>query len=628
MEQHSQFPPIAYGAVGYSKRNQSTTIQTTFRIKAFENFNAKTDMIQTFNSTDVISESTSEVVMQKTDISVQNLVSEVGRNLLRLPEMQRGYVWRATRVRDLLDSLYRGYPSGNILVWETDEETQVREMAVGQSSPSSGQFKLLLDGQQRLTSLSAVLRGEHVVVRGRSRPIDILFNLDHPDTLEEALEFDDDDDNDPDELDDDENNEELSVEERTRKFTFVVHSRRLAAMPNWVSVTEIMKTDSDAPFLKKAGVATFDDARYEKYTTRLQRVRGIRNYMYNVQVLDRSMSYEEVTEVFVRVNSLGAKLRSSDLALAQITARWKGSLKIFEEFGRECADESFPLLTGTLVKALVVHATGQNKFMTVHTLSLEDLQDGWVRAKRGLKWAINFFRNNVGIESPALMSSPFGLLAVAYAAEHFDFSPSQSDLVKLRFWTAVSNARGRYSRGSSETLLDQDLSMIRRNAGIDALIESLKQQFGRLHFDVEELDGRTHRSSFFRAMFIASRQRGAVDWKTGIAISVHNLGNEHKLQYHHIFPKATLKSSYNTQQIDDLANLAFISGKTNQSISAKPVSEYLPGVAKKLGIESLKSQSIPLDRQLWNIDQYDSFKSARRIELTEMVNSYLGTLTS
>jgi hypothetical protein len=95
--------------------------------------------------------------------------------------MQRRYVWPATRVRDLVDSLYRGYPSGTILVWETEREMPSRDLAVNQASNPFRGHKLLLDGQQRLTSLSAILRGEPVVVRGKKRAIEILFNLNHPD---------------------------------------------------------------------------------------------------------------------------------------------------------------------------------------------------------------------------------------------------------------------------------------------------------------------------------------------------------------------------------------------------------------------------------------------------------------
>ena len=118
--------------------------------------------------------------MQQQNIPIGTLVDMYKRGELRLPEIQRHYVWRATRVRDLLDSLYRGYPSGSILMWETDEPVPTRDFAIAQETTAFAGRKLLLDGQQRLTSLTAVLGGEMVQVRGRKRPIDILFNLDHP----------------------------------------------------------------------------------------------------------------------------------------------------------------------------------------------------------------------------------------------------------------------------------------------------------------------------------------------------------------------------------------------------------------------------------------------------------------
>src|ERR1700761_5176453 len=130
--------------------------------------------------------------MAKAEASVEELVSMIERGELRLPEMQRRYVWRSTRVRDLLDSLYRGYPSGAILLWETDEAVPLQEMAISQEVNPYQSTRLLLDGQQRLTSLSAVIRGEAVKVRGRKKPIDLLFNLEHPEGLDMVTEVDED----------------------------------------------------------------------------------------------------------------------------------------------------------------------------------------------------------------------------------------------------------------------------------------------------------------------------------------------------------------------------------------------------------------------------------------------------
>lgn len=98
--------------------------------------------------------------MGKAEASVEELVGMIERGELRLPEMQRRYVWRSTRVRDLVDSLYRGYPSGAILLWETDEEVPLQDFAVKQQINPYKTTRLLLDGQQRLTSLSAIIRGQ------------------------------------------------------------------------------------------------------------------------------------------------------------------------------------------------------------------------------------------------------------------------------------------------------------------------------------------------------------------------------------------------------------------------------------------------------------------------------------
>lgn len=95
----------------------------------------------------------------------------VERGNLRLPELQRGYIWPVTRVRDLLDSPYRSYPSGTILACDTEGDTPEREMAVHQGTrPSFGNHLLLLDGQQRLTSLAAVTRGRRLRLKNRVRP--------------------------------------------------------------------------------------------------------------------------------------------------------------------------------------------------------------------------------------------------------------------------------------------------------------------------------------------------------------------------------------------------------------------------------------------------------------------------
>src|SRR5437764_1438134 len=166
--------------------------------------------------------------MAKAEASVEELVSMIHRGELQLPEMQRRYVWRSTRVRDLMDSLYRGYPSGAILLWETEEEVPVQDFAIRQKRSPYQSRKLLLDGQQRLTSLSSVIQGELVNVRGRKKPIELLFNLEHPEKLEIVTEVNENEAEEDDDLIEDENDStEDELQQRFNKMTFVLATKKL-----------------------------------------------------------------------------------------------------------------------------------------------------------------------------------------------------------------------------------------------------------------------------------------------------------------------------------------------------------------------------------------------------------------
>lgn len=546
----------------------------------------------------------------------------IQRGELRLPEMQRRYVWRSTRVRDLLDSLYRNYPSGPILLWETDEVVPLQEFAVSQQSNPYQSARLLLDGQQRLTSLSAVIRGEHVKVRGRKRPIELLFNLEHPQQL--ALVTEVEEDSDEDDVIDEADSTEDELQKRFDSMTFVVATKKLESLAQWVRVSDVFKTDEDAPFLARSGIEMINDPRYTKYSQRLARLRGIRKYVYRMDVLERSMSYEEVTEIFVRVNSLGAKLRSSDLALAQITAKWRNSLATFQAFQQLCTAAGFDLDLGLHLKNMVAFATGQSRFLTVGKLPVEVLKTAWIEGCEGIEFAINFLKNNVGIDSPALLSSPFLLVSLAYFGHKRDYYITDQEADRLLYWALIANAKGRYSRGSSETLLDQDLASIRDGGGPEALIDRLRLQVGRLDITPDELEGRNQRSALFKTMFLAFRAGGAKDWRSNLAIALDHSGTQHRLQFHHFFPKAVLKKSFTTRDADDIANLTFVAGRTNRGIRDRPPADYVGPLIATRGDGPFQAQCLPISAELLETESYKQFLSARRVLIAKRLNEFLG----
>jgi len=577
--------------------------------------------------------------MAKAEASVGELVGMIERGELRLPEMQRRYVWRSTQVRDLMDSLYRGYPSGMILLWDTDEVVPEQGFGVSQAHNPFASTRLLLDGQQRLTSLAAVIRGEPVTVRNRKKPIDLLFNLEHPESLHVVTEVDEDGDDEQfdGDLDESTNDEEEILDEadadvrdgdiqrRFDQMIFVVATNKLAAQPNWVKVSDVFRTDEDAPFLGRAGIERVDDPRYTKYSQRLARLRRIRNYSYRMEILERTLSYDEVTEVFVRVNSLGTKLRSSDLALAQITSKWRNSLEKFEEFQNNLTNTGFDLDLGVLLKNMVAFATTQSRFRTVGGLSKEQLESAWRLSCDGMDFAVNFVKSNAEIDSPVLLSSPFLLIALSFYGHKREYRLSEEEASALRFWTLIANAKGRYSHGSSETLLDQDLATIRDGGGPRDLVERLRLQVGRLDVTPEELVGRNQRSALFKTMFLAFRAAGARDWESKLTIGLDHRGATHRLQFHHIFPKAVLRGHYSPREADDIANLAFIAGWTNRVISAKAPSDYIPALMGKIGVESFEAQCVPTNVDLLDVAHYEAFLEARRLEVSRRLNDFLGT---
>ena len=126
-------------------------------------------------------------------------------------------------------------------------------------------------------------------------------------------------------------------------------------------------------------------------------------------------------------------------------------------------------------------------------------------------------------------------------------------------------------------------------------------------------------------MFLAFKAAGATDWRSNLAIAIDHSGKQHRLQFHHIFPKSVLKTHATDREADDIANLAFIGGGTNRRISDKPPSDYIPPIVANGGSEPFVSQGIPLDEKFLQVQAYKEFLGERRKIVAHMLNKFLGT---
>ncbi len=333
-----------------------------------------------------------------------------------------------------------------------------------------------------------------------------------------------------------------------------------------------------------------------------------------------------MTEIFVRVNSLGIKLRGSDLALAQITSKWKGFLTTIEEFAEQFDDdEKYILESGLPVRTLVVFATHQSRFKTVGRIPVAKLKEAWEKAKEALEFSINFVRSNAGVEHLSYLSSPSLLITVGVFAVLKGGKLTAEQTKMLQHWLHTAHVRAHYSAGSSETILDADLSILFKGRDLDALKQQLLQHVKKFELEGLEVRGRNIRNPIFSMLYHVLRQNGAKDWLSGLAISDRHTGRTHKIQYHHIFPRALLKKAgYEPKEINQIANMAFIGGRTNRQIQDREPFDYFQDVVlPKQGEPALVSQLIPTDKELWKLVAYPQFIEWRSRAIADAVNAYL-----
>lgn len=515
----------------------------------------------------------------------ESLASQVNALLegrLVIPSIQRGYVWRRPQVPYLLDSLYRGYPVGALLIWRTQLQVPLRTAAVLQNTPVYDHPAMLLDGQQRLTSLAKLIRPT-AVAAGPS--LDVRFDL--------------------------------------REQTFLNPSAVQRKDPLLVPVTDVLQESPQfAAILRRAGVDP-DHADFDMYYARLKRVHDIRKYPTPILTVE-SNDYEEVAEIFARVNQGGRRLSKGDLVFSAIAARWPEGLDTIDQFYEELDSQNFALdreailrLTG-LLAGVGAHAIK----LIAPTVNGDDLKQAWSETERALRFAVDFLKGECGVPRSAALTSPNVAIVPALLLHQRNGSLSPDEAAGLRRWVYTAMAFSHYS-SQVETKLDAEARVVQSERGQRLVDELIRRASGPRSVDSpispDDLERRGASSSFFTLLYIAALRAGVKDWKSQIAMSAQPMTSTSKIEYHHVFPKAKVSRKYGAEVTNSLANLAFISGKTNREIGAKDPAVYLSAIHE----ERLVEQWVP-GPDTWRVDRFPDFLAARRELLAGVLNDMLG----
>lgn len=515
------------------------------------------------------------------DREIKLLVADVSDGYLQLPALQRKYVWKSTQVRDFFDSLYRQYPTGQLLVWETDDQAQSRDLSAQGIGSSYRRPQLLLDGQQRLTSLYAVMTGAQVEVRDRNKPIDIVFNV---------------------------------SSERFDVATAATHPKS-----GWISLTRLFTSDP-VDLLDELGLPS-GSLESKEALRRMYRLTGVKDYRYRVTVLEE-LGYEEVTNIFVRINSGGTRLSNADLALAQISSRWRDMVNELDLFQQKAKALGWDLDDSILLRVLSALATNQATLSQLFksgrdkTLTGEKLQEAWQRAKPAMLQAIHFIKQNCLLDRLNMLPTNYVLVPLAVFFDR-NREATQQQARDLQRWLYTALIWARYST-SSETNLDQDIKAFGEEQPIKRLIQNIEDRVGPGRRITErELEDELSNSPFMVLAYVLARRNGAKDWFHGVGI-----GEGQDLEYHHIFPKALLKNGYSQRVVNQVANLAFLSQRANARIAASVPESYLATIE----VDRLEAQYVPANRELWGLGRYEDFSRARRELLASAMNDLLDSL--
>ena len=589
---------------------------------------------------------------------VETLLSWIKSGDIAIPEIQRPFVWKAAKVRDLIDSLYRGYPVGYIITWRSnDVKLKNGEVAGGK--------KILIDGQQRITALTAAIVGQRVLNKNyKEINIRIAFN-----PLNEK---------------------------------FDVLNKAYEKSPEWInSINPIINDEVSITKAIRQYLEDNPEANEDLVEERIENLKRIKNKQVGIIELDHSLDIDTVTEIFIRINQKGVVLSNADFVMSKIAADEQHGgnkmRKLVDYFCRLIVDKDFnkhiidndsdfaeheyykglqwmasgndDLYIPDYIDVLRVAFTfkfGRGKFSDlVALLSGRNFEtrsyEGEIAEKSyqmlsdGLMAFVNqtnyqrfiMLVKSTGLISPKLISSKNSLnfSYALYLMLRSEGMPEAEVQYFVKRWLIMSLLIGRYS-GSSESMIDEDIKQI-KTKGVAEYLEHIEQaQLGEGFWDfglVSDLETSSVNNNAYNVYLAAQCNNNttaflAKDMKISSLI-------EQRGDIHHIFPKKYLSSNdYTPKQYNQVANFVYTEQSTNIKVGALSPYEYINKVkaqmnsgvidictidSEKALIDNFRANDIPYSVTESGFEDYEEFLKERRSLMAKRIKAYYeGALTT
>lgn len=575
-----------------------------------------------------------EQIFSNTTLTVNQLIEKIDTGELRLPELQRPFIWKDSKVRDLFDSLMRGYPIGYLMLWECPSLEKKKSIGVDLHSYDSPK-EVIIDGQQRLTSLYAVMKGKKVI----------------------NSKFDE---------------KSIIISYNPLQDKFEVGYQATKKDPEWIyNISDVYTTSSSFKFINsfikrlseyrecKGGVLT--EAEQDTISENINAIVNLKNHTLPVFDIKANAEEEDVSEIFVRVNSGGVSLKQNDFILTLLSLYWDEGRKEIEEFSKE---STFPTKGKTTSYNQITTVAAQDLIRVVMAYAFDRARlkygykllrgadfdkrgavDGELRIQRfdTLKDKLpdvldvhswhEFLKAimNAGYLSGDLILSGnaiFYSYAFYLIAKHRFHASYNENMHLTSLWFFYASLVSLYT-GSFESTVESHLNSIKDLSTLkeykDFILSRVNERLTNDYFDI----------TLVGSEGLAVSGKGNNAWNAYVAalnimdakilFSKSNLlvsklfepgtdGNRKSLEKHHLFPKAHMKAQgYTDAKINQMANYAFIDWKDNMDILDDAPSVYYPIVCEGRSDEEIlrmeEENALPHG---WENMPYEDFLVERR----------------
>ena len=537
-------------------------------------------------------------------MKISTILDKVDENQLFVPAFQREYVWKRDHAKSLIDSLIKEYPTGTMLTWETDKPPELK--GPHKYDARQGAIRILLDGQQRVTTLYMLIRGEippyYTASEITNDTRGLYVNLD---TLELAYYM----------------------------------KTRMENNPLWQNITDVFQGKVSAFDLqsKFAGAGKeIGMAELKGLNENINAITRVKDREFPEQTIPIKASVREAIDIFYRVNASGVALTEAELALAHISGYWPQARDRFKAKLAALEKEGFVFKLDFVVYVLLgcLYHLGSDMWKLHGDENKENIQSAWeLLEKQVFDYVVNLLRTNAFVDHTQEINSPYALVPIiVYCFDKQGKHLSDAEIRKVVKWFYYSQVRTRYTSQLPQKL-DRDLrTLTESQQPFDDLLQVIAEE-SQLEIMPFEFAGRAVQHPLFSMVRWFLKSRGAVCFTTGIGLR-KNMGSKYQLELDHIFPYSRLKNAgyswgnrvkYALAQ--EFTNRAILTQVANRTKSGTSAADYL-GSVKEMFPKALELQCIPEDENLWQLERYEDFLAARRKMLAEHLNAFLDKITA